>query len=190
MLLPDETGLGIPVFSLVGGKWTSFRAFSEQVTDRSLAFLGRKRLRDTKGLCIGGGHGYPETGEDRKARLDALRGYDGLPAEQAARLLERYGSSAEEIASYLVRLPDEPLKNLPSYSRRELAFIAEHEKVVHLDDLLLRRSMLAMLGRLSRAAVQEIAEVLGKTLGWDAGRVADEARRSLNILTEVHGARL
>lgn len=190
VLSAEQTGLGVPVFSLVGGKWTSFRAFSEQVTDRSLAFLGRRRLRDTEGLCIGGGHGFPETGEERKARLDALRGYDGLPAEQAACLLERYGSKAEEIASYLVRLPDAPLKHLPSYSRRELAFIGENEKVVHLDDLLLRRSMLAMLGRLSRPAVQEIAEVLGQTLGWDARRVADEATRSLNILTEVHGARL
>ena len=42
---------------------------------------------------------------------------------------------------------DASLQSLPSYSRREIAFLAQCEKVVHLDDLLLRRSMLAMLGR-------------------------------------------
>jgi glycerol-3-phosphate dehydrogenase len=52
----QEDKLGsIPVYSLVGGKWTSFRAFSEQVTDRALAFLGQPRKVDTKALPIGAG---------------------------------------------------------------------------------------------------------------------------------------
>ncbi|MBM3153405.1 MAG: glycerol-3-phosphate dehydrogenase/oxidase, partial [Chloroflexi bacterium] len=49
----QEDKLGdIPVYSLVGGKWTSFRAFSEQVTDRALSFLGLPRKADTKSLPI------------------------------------------------------------------------------------------------------------------------------------------
>ncbi len=185
-----HTGLGFPVYALVGGKWTSYRAFSEQVTDRALAFLGKARHRETKGLCIGGGRGYPETEAERKTKVDALREYDGLTAERANSLLERYGSRAEDMASFLVRLPDAPLKSLPTYTKRELAFIAEREKVVHLEDLLLRRSMLAMLGKLSGEAVEEAAEVVGEALGWKERRIADETSRSLTMLRDTHGAKV
>ncbi|MCE7861388.1 MAG: glycerol-3-phosphate dehydrogenase/oxidase, partial [Chloroflexi bacterium CFX2] len=59
VLSGDWTNLGYPVYSLVGGKWTSFRAFSEEVTDKSLQFLGIKRNKSTRDLPIGGGRGYP-----------------------------------------------------------------------------------------------------------------------------------
>ncbi len=190
VLSPAQSGLGFPVFALVGGKWTSYRAFSEQVTDRALAILGRKRKGDTKDLPIGGGRGYPESAEERRVLLDGIRCYDGLSAERAHTLFDRYGTRSEEIASFLGQLPDAPLRTLPDYSRRELAFIAGKEKVRHLDDLLLRRSMLAMLGRLSRDSVEEIAEVVGEALDWEPRQTSDELERSLSILAEVHMARL
>ena len=56
----DELG-DIPVYSLVGGKWTSYRALSEQTTDKVLAFLGISRTADTKHLSIGGGRDYAAT---------------------------------------------------------------------------------------------------------------------------------
>ncbi len=187
---PDQSGLEFPVFALVGGKWTSFRAFSEQVTDRALALLDRERTRDTKDLCIGGGHGYPENAEERKVIVDGIRAYVGLPADRAEALFDRYGTRAEEVATFLLHLPDAPLKTLPRYTRRELTFLVRREKVEHLDDLLLRRSMLAMLGQLSREAVQEVAELAGEALDWGSRQTADEVERCLSILTEAHGAPL
>lgn len=190
VLRPDQTGLAFPVYSLVGGKWTSFRAFSEQVTDRTLALLGKVRRHDTKGLCMGGGRGFPESSEERKNRIDSLRGYDGLSQDRANLLLDRYGGRVEEMASFVERLVDSPLKSLPDYSRGEVRFVAEREKVVHLDDLLLRRSMLAMLGRLTRESVAELGQVVGETLGWEADKVSTEVSRCLMLLTTMHDARL
>ncbi len=190
VLSPEQTHLAFPVFALVGGKWTSFRAFSEQVADRALSHLGRKRERETKDLPIGGGHSYPETVDERKVIMDGIRAYAGLSAARADILFDRYGTRAVEVASFLERLPEATLKTLPSYSRCELGFIAGKEKVVHLDDLLLRRTMLAMLGKLSREAVKEVAEVVRESLGWDARQTVEETDRCLGILTEVHGARL
>ena len=83
-----------------------------------------------------------------------------------------------------------PLKSLPSYSRREIGFIAQYEKVIHLDDFLLRRSMLAMLGRLTHEAVDEIAEALGESLDWEGEQRKDEMTRVLNLLEEKHKVRL
>jgi glycerol-3-phosphate dehydrogenase len=65
-----------------------------------------------------------------------------------------------------------------------------NEKVVHLDDLLLRRSMLAMLGKLTRASVDELANVVGETLGWDEAQKQAEVTRALSILADRHGVRL
>ncbi len=190
VLSGEWTGLSFPVYSLVGGKWTSFRAFSEQVTDKALDFLGLKRKKDTSSLPIGGGRGYPRTEEETKRRLDSLAAWTGLSVEQMSLMFARYGTRLEQIADFMRREADEPLRTLPNTSRREIAFVAQHEKVIHLDDLLLRRSMLAMLGRLNRARVEELAEVLGDALGWDAEQVQAEAARALSILADRHGVRL
>ena len=158
----DWTGLNFPVYSLVGGRWTSFRAFSEQVTDKVLEFLGTARQKNTRSLPIGGGRGYPFTPEEIKRLVDGIAAWTGLPAERVQVLFERYGTRVEQIATFISRGSDMPLKSLPSYSRREIGFIAQYEKVIHLDDFLLRRSMLAMLGRLTHEAVDEIADALGE----------------------------
>lgn len=186
----DWTGLGFPVYSLVGGKWTSFRAFAEQVTDKALAFLGKTRQKDTRSLPIGGGRGYPSTPEEVKRSLEAIVAWTGLPAERVQVLFDRYGTRAQQVASYIARGSDAPLKSLSSYSRREIGFLAQHEKVVRLDDLLLRRSMLAMLGDLERETVEEIADALAESLDWDAERRQAEVARTSQILADWHGVRL
>ena len=85
---------------------------------------------------------------------------------------------------------DVSLESNPDYSRREMEFIASQEKVVHLDDVLLRRSMLAMLGHVTRAALEEVANVLARPLGWDGARVDAEVARCAGILKEEHQVEL
>jgi len=75
-------------------------------------------------------------------------------------------------------------------TRREIAYIGLNEKVIHLDDLLLRRSMLAMLGKLTRASVEELGDALGEALAWDAAQKQAEVARALSILADRHGVRL
>ena len=186
----DWTGLAYPVYSLVGGKWTSFRAFAEQATDKALAFLGRTRQTSTRALPIGGGRNYPRTAEEQKRYLEGLAAWTGFSIERVQSLFSRYGTRAESVALFLSKQPDAPLKSLPEYSRREIAFLCLNEKVVHLDDLVLRRTMLAMLGRLTRPALQELAEAAGDSLGWDDARKKAEAERALDLLADRHGVRL
>jgi len=184
------TGLSFPIYSLVGGKWTSFRAFSEQVTDKALAFLSRERRASTKDLPIGGGRNYPNTPEEHRKYIDRLAAWTGLPTERIRILLDRYGTRAEPIALFLFQRPDRPLTTLLDFSQRELAFLCQNEKVIHLDDLLLRRTLLAMLGRVSQAVLEEVAEVAAEALGWDAARRQEEINRTLERLAEYHGVRL
>ena len=184
------TGVNFPVYSLVGGKWTSYRAFSEQVTDKALALLGKIRQKSTQTLAIGGGRSYPAADGELKRRTDGTAAWSGLSSDRAQTLFERYGTRAELVGSFIGRSPDKVLKSLPSYSEREIAFLAQCEKVVHLDDLLLRRSMLAMLGRLTRDAVRELATALSGPLNWSAEQTEKEVSRALEILADRHQVEL
>jgi glycerol-3-phosphate dehydrogenase len=105
-------------------------------------------------------------------------------------LFERYGTRAETIATYMNGGTDFIVKGLPDFSLREIVFLVQHEKVCHLDDLLLRRSMLAMLGRVTLEMTEELARVIGNTLGWNEEKKAAEVRRTLAILADRHGVRL
>ena len=179
-----------PIWSLVGGKWTSFRAFSEQVTDKALAFLDRYRHQSTRDLPIGGGRGYPRTGRAVQEWLGELHKASGLPHPRLETLFERYGTRAAEIAHFIAAGTDSAFKDLPSYSRLEVAYLVHHEMIVHLDDVVLRRSLTAMLGQLSRPFLVELADVVGDELGWSDEQKDAELERTLEILEKRHGARL
>ncbi|MFN8434119.1 MAG: glycerol-3-phosphate dehydrogenase/oxidase [Anaerolineales bacterium] len=190
VLSGDWTNLSFPVYSLVGGKWTSFRAFSEEVADKTLQFLGIKRNKGTQELPVGGGRNYPRTSEERTKYINGLAAWTGLSHERLEILFERYGTRIETIAEFMKVAADVPLNSLPTYSKRELLFLIQHEKAEHLDDLLLRRTMLAMLGKLTRDAVIECAMLMADALNWNLDRRNAEAERALRVLADRHRVRL
>lgn len=190
VLSGEWTNLRFPIYSLVGGKWTSFRAFSEQVTDKALPYLGLKRQKNTRSLPIGGGRGYPRDPAEMKRQIESLSAWTGVTRERLNVLFERYGTRAETIATYMNGGTDFILRTLPDFTLREIIFLVQHEKVCHLDDFLLRRSMLAMLGRVTGNMIQELARAIGNTLGWDEERKAAEVARTMLILADRHGVQL
>ncbi|MBN2386930.1 MAG: glycerol-3-phosphate dehydrogenase/oxidase [Anaerolineales bacterium] len=185
----DRLG-AIPILSLVGGKWTSYRAFSEQVTNQALAILGLPRKADTQELPIGGGADYPWSGYEQLQYLNKLHALTGLPGTRPKVLFDRYGTRAAAIAGFLAGRTDAPLAHYPEMTRGEIVFLVTQEGVVHLDDLLLRRTMLAILGQLTHSLVEELGEICGATLGWSQGERQAEVKRALKILADRHGVRL
>jgi len=185
-----QSGLGFPVHSLVGGKWTTFRAFSEQVVDRVLSDLGRVRQADTQRLPIGGGKGFPMTPAERSAWLERLRQQTELELTTLSMLLDRYGTYAEQVATFMSQGNDAPLKSLPHYTERELTFISQYEKVERLEDFFLRRSLVAMLGQANRAVVEEVGQIVGRALQWPAERTQANIQQLLKRLAEKHRMRL
>jgi glycerol-3-phosphate dehydrogenase len=187
VLSGDWTNLAFPVYSLVGGKWTSFRAFSEQVTDKVLMHFGMARKKDTHTLPIGGGRGYPRDEEDLKRQIESLSAWTGVARERLKILFDRYGSRAEAIATYMNGGTDYILRSMPEYSRREITYLIQHEKVHHLDDFILRRSMLGMLGKVKQEMIDELAGIFANTLGWNQEERQAEVARMLSILAARHG---
>lgn len=87
-----------PQLCMIGGKWTTFRAFGEQVTDEALAFLGRKRLTGTMNRPIGGGRNFP----NGAVRLPALLSEEfSIDRDRAEYLASAYGSRAFELMGFV-----------------------------------------------------------------------------------------
>ncbi|MGO4785796.1 FAD-dependent oxidoreductase [Cryobacterium sp. W22_MBD10_FK3] len=187
----ESTPLGArpgTLLSLVGGKWTTFRALAEHLSGDILTLLGLPRTVSTEGLAIGGGKGFPATPAAHTVWLAAHGDEVGRPRAQA--LLTRYGTRAGAIIDFLTEAPDAPLAHNPLYTRREIEYLAREESVTHLIDLLLRRTSLAFVGGLSVALLHELAGVLAPVLGWDADRSAAEVTAAAQELDEVHGVDL
>ncbi|MEO8283027.1 MAG: glycerol-3-phosphate dehydrogenase/oxidase [Pseudarthrobacter sp.] len=178
-------GPGAVVFSLVGGKWTTFRALAEHLANDVLAELGMERQVSTAALAIGGGAGFPadEAGVQAwiKAHISANRG-----ADRTALLLTRYGTRAEEVISFLDGGPDQLLRSTLELSVRELEFMARHEQIGHLTDVLIRRTSLAFRGLVTGELLNEVSEVMAGPLGWDAAAQAREIHHAEEVLGRLH----
>ncbi|WP_232333793.1 glycerol-3-phosphate dehydrogenase/oxidase [Agromyces laixinhei] len=179
---------GSTLLSLVGGKWTTFRALAEHLSNEVLALLDRERVRSTAGLAIGGGAGYPTTDDARRVWVVAHG--DEVGPLRAEELLERYGTRAESFIASIEGEQDESLAHHPGYSRREIAWLAGTEQVVHLADVVLRRTSIAFTGALTVPLLDELAEIVGAVLGWDFERRAIEAATTRELLAERHGVDL
>ena len=179
-----------PIFNLVGGKWTSFRAFSEQVTDATLDRLGEIRVDSTDQRPIGGGKDYPLEDEDQEAWIQALAKETETSAERIGMLFDRYGTGAREIALFCADGDDRPLTHAPDYSEREVIWITRTEKVMHINDLLQRRSLLAITGQISAGLLHEMAAIIGNELGWSEESQTKEVEKAQTHLLKWHRAKI
>jgi glycerol-3-phosphate dehydrogenase len=179
-----EDRLGnIPVLNLVGGKWTSYRAFGEQAGEKALDYLSQHRKGTTEEMKIGGGRDYPPTDLAIQAYLDVFstKGFEKGIVET---LFERYGSTINEIIGTGTI---EFLKSNPLITVNEINFLARTEKVVHLDDLLLRRTSLGWLGLIDEECLREISMLVGAVLGWSTDKKQNEIERVKALFLKNHG---
>ena len=160
-------GTQTPVLSLIGGKWTTFRAFSEQTCDAALLLLDRSRLVSTVEMPIGGGRDYPRDDNSRTALVNRI-------GSRGDELLERYGTKALAVQAFAATTQDHPMASLPGYTTGEIAYICATENVRHLADLLLRRTAITMEGLLTPEAIHESARIAADILGWNKARTKTE----------------
>ncbi|GAB5468444.1 MAG: glycerol-3-phosphate dehydrogenase/oxidase [Rhodospirillales bacterium] len=158
----------VTVLSLIGGKWTTFRAFAESVSDRILQELGRTRSVSTHDRSFPGAT-MPSAGD--------LARSTGLEEARTEKLLRRYGGAATEVAAYCAAGKDRVLQGAEDYSAREVEWLILRRAACRLEDLVLRRTDLVLSGRLSRATLKDLAAILAETLGRGADWTTAELAR-------------
>ena len=186
-IVPTALGSGT-MLSLVGGKWTTFRALAEHLSTETLELLGLRRTVSTAGMPIGGGAGYPTT--DAALEVWLADNSREVGRARALQLLERYGTRATGIIEELAEAGDTRLDSAPDYSAQEIVRIIRTEHVVHLLDLLQRRTSIAFTGGASTAVLEELAGLLGGALGWTAEERRTEVVAAASVLSTVHGVQL
>lgn len=177
-------GRPFPMLTLVGGKWTTYRACAEQLTDRILARLGARRQASTCDLPIGGGAGFPREAAGHTQLLSDVESRGGISRVDAERLVRRYGTRATAIADSLDEAGRTPVPTLRTYLTGELTWILRHERVERLEDLVLRRTLMVFEGIVTPDTLEVLAELTAGELGWEAERQRQEVERVVNLLAE------
>lgn len=188
--IKEDQADGYPILSLVGGKWTSYRAFGEQITDQVLEFLGKNRKENTEKLRIGGGVNYPRTTQAMNEYLAKLKTKYQIEEKVIDMLFERYGTVIENILEHFGEQQVNLIDADHMITENEVAFLSSSEKVVHLDDLLLRRTSIGWLGQVNETNLPVIANVAGKALGWNHSKIAQEIERTKTVFLTQHNVKI
>lgn len=181
--LTDKTTM----LSLIGGKWTTFRALSESLGGKALELLGARQVASTAGVAIGGGKNYPKNEGELAAWYAAREGQASRQRLQV--LLERYGTRADELLE-IIKNGEQPLEHSDELSVEELAHMAANEQVGRLIDVFIRRTNLAFRGLVTKDLVHEVADGLAAPMGWDSSRKETEIEHALSVLADAHQVQL
>ncbi|GAA5039604.1 FAD-dependent oxidoreductase [Microbacterium fluvii] len=173
----------LEVLSLVGGKWTTFRALAEHLSTRALEVIGLGHRVSTAGLAIGGGRGFPRTARARREWV--LAHAHGHEPAVAASLLERYGTRAAEVLA-AIPVGAAELDAVPGYFAAEIAHLVASEQVVHLSDLVLRRTSIAFCGGVTERMLRQLADAAADAASWDDERVQWEVADTIEVLRRDH----
>lgn len=144
--------------TLAGGKLTTFRLLALEVLQACAGFVGQAVAE--RGTAV--------------FRPCAVPPMPQLSPAQQKRLAGRHGRALPELLALLDEVGSERVADGDTLWV-ELAWAAQNELVLHLDDLLLRRTRLGLLlAEGARAELPRIRELCQARLGWDDARWAQE----------------
>ncbi len=162
------------LLSSIGGKLTSAREDAEVIVDTVCKNLG------ITAPCVTFGKALPWLPADRydeylaSVLIQANR--LGIDTESAHWLLRRHGHRVSGIFQLIEQTPDlaNRITSALPFISADLIFCAQHEMVVHLEDLLRRRMPLLILSKMTRGELQRLAQLTAKLLNWDKASLDKE----------------
>jgi glycerol-3-phosphate dehydrogenase len=173
------------LWSIIGGKLTTYRSLSEQITDR---LVGKTGLH-TAG-CRTGEENLPGATNIDAAEKE-LKGLRELSAPGKERLLNVYGGRANQILEIARSGPGPVATTDPQQCvlAAEVMFAIRHEFARTLIDILHRRTMTGLTSDLGASVAKGIAAVAAAELNWDEAETARQlaALHSYNARLTVPG---
>jgi glycerol-3-phosphate dehydrogenase len=168
---------GAGLVRISGGKYTTYRVMARDAVDAVLGDRASARPGRTADLALAGAAPLAEL----DALAARLAGEPGVGDDAARSLVDRHGTGAADVLA-LGREQDlvRPLVDGHPFLEAEVAWAAERELALSLDDVLARRMRLAPVLRDRGASIApRVAGIAGHLLGWDAARQSAEVARYL-----------
>ncbi|KJR06201.1 glycerol-3-phosphate dehydrogenase/oxidase [Gordonia sihwensis] len=160
--------------SIAGGKYTTYRVMGADAVDACNDYIPTRVAPSiTERVPLVGADGYFALIN----QCEHLGQRFGLHPYRIRRLLNRYGSLLDDVLYYADADESllQPLRAAPQYLRVEIVYAVWAEGALHLEDVLARRTRIAIeYSHRGVDCAQEVAELIAPVLGWDETRVATE----------------
>lgn len=164
----DETS---GLISVLGGKWTTYRAMAEDgINHAQQALTGRKTACRTQDFPLAGSRGF--TAGYAKELTDQY----GVPARTADHLVQKFGTDSAKVLDLAKQDPGllEPLFPGAAAIQAEVLYAIREEMALSIADLLLRRIGLQFHSwKDAEAAAPVVGRLLGRELGWTDRQTAE-----------------
>ena len=156
---------GPGIVSLAGGKLTTFRVAARAMLREAAKQLPRLQPAAEQPI------------------------FSGADNEGKRRLFGRLGTQTRRMLAELPGEEQSQIENTP-YRWAELRWAARHERVVHLRDLLMRRTRIGLVMREGGASIlPRVGEICRAEMSWDAARWAAEERDYRTYWRSHHASR-
>ena len=100
--------------------------------------------------------------------------------------MRRYGATALTLAQGLDEQGRRPVAGLEDYLAGEILWIASRERVTRLEDIVLRRTLMAFEGAISLPALKSITKLVAPCLHWDQPECEAEIDDLVRLLSRRH----
>jgi glycerol-3-phosphate dehydrogenase len=174
------------LISVLGGKWTTYRAMAEDAVDLVQQRLGQPaRPSMTAHRPLAGAAGY--TSDYWKTLIPA----HNLTESTAQHLAEKYGSRAPEVLSLVSAEPQlsGPIVPHAAPIRAEAVFSIRHEMAMTIEDILARRIGLQFFSwDLAAQAAPVVGGYLARELSWSDREKTDAIREYLDKIARMRAA--
>jgi len=161
--------------TIAGGKYTTYRVMAADLIDAATRSFAGVPCSSTARVPLVGAEGFAAAYEARSA----LAARAGVSAVSMERLLRRYGDRVHDLLALIASRPElaEPLDGGEGHLAVEIVYASTHEGALRLEDILERRTRLAITAADRGAgAAAPAAELMAGVLGWDAARVHREVQ--------------
>ncbi|BAH54573.1 glycerol-3-phosphate dehydrogenase [Rhodococcus opacus] len=162
--------------AIAGGKYTTYRVMAEDAVDLAAEDIpARMAPSITEKVPLVGADGYFAL-VNQTVHLGQLY---GLHPYRVKHLLDRYGSLIGEVLDLAADKPEllQPLTDAPAYLQVEVVYAAAAEGALHLDDILARRTRIAIeYSHRGVNCAEQVAQLVAPVLGWDADDIDREVK--------------
>jgi glycerol-3-phosphate dehydrogenase len=189
-LVEHHTG-NCPVITLVGGKLTTWREFAHQVSDRVLTTLAVSRTENcsSRFVPVSNEPKFPTTESQRDELWQAWSEEFNAPIPLIAALWPLYGLRTADILAACEHHHEAPIHGT-DFTPEVVRWIAAHEWVRTLSDLVERRLMLVFARALTRQTLEDLADILIAAGVLPAAYRSREIESTIDRLTTYYGRRI